>query len=296
MAPPGGWNVTFNTAEGEFDTSHVATCPDVAPVECATVTIPPHRHVIRLNLYHVELFAAYGLGHDAQLSLRLPYDVKDQHVRYTTLDGQPYVPPYGDIHHRTETLRGVSDAELLFWKAPKFLQGAAWGVELAAGTTLPIGKTVPDPVRLGLEGKKHEHLQFGSGPFDPKLVASAYQRAGSILFGELVDARLPVSTSAGGYSPPVNVQWAAGPALPLGRFELSLQFSGQYQSVGKWHGVADEGTGFTSGGTILRGTIHVSPKTEISTGIYRESFSHGSDGQTFHQGLTLSLGIATVFP
>ena len=283
-------------AEGRFDTSHVATCPDVAPVECAAMTIPPHRHVIALDLYHADLFAAYGLGGNSELSLRLPYDVKDQHVHYETLDGQPYVPPYGDIHHRTETLRGVSDAELLYWKAPAFLSGKSWGVTLAAGTTLPIGKTVPDPVRLGLEGKKHEHLQFGSGTFDPRLVVDAFERAGRIVFGEAVDARLPVYESSGGYRPPVNIQWEAGPAIPFGAFSISVQFTGQYQSVGKWHGLEDEGTGFTSGGTVLRATDRASEKTSIWAAVYREIFAHGSSGQTFHQGLTLSVGITRRLP
>jgi len=260
------------------------------------MTIPPHRHVIALDLYHADLFAAYGLGANSQLSLRVPYDVKDQHVHYETLDGQPYVPPYGDIHHRTETLRGLSDGELLFWKAPGFLSGSSWGVTLAAGTTLPIGKTVPDPVRLGLEGKKHEHLQFGSGTFDPRLAVDAFERVGSVLFGEAVDARLPVYQSSGGYRPPVNIQWGAGPALPLGAFAVSLQFSGQYQSVGKWHGLEDEGTGFTIGGVVIRGSYRASPKTEISAGLYREIFSHGSSGQTFHQGLTLSLAVTETLP
>ena len=265
-------------------------------MECAREQIPPHRHVIRLNLYHLDLFAAYGLGNGSQLSLRLPYDVKDQHVRYTTLDGAPYVPPYGDIHHRTETLWGVSDADLLFWKAPAFLQKPTSGVSIALGTTLPIGKTLPDPVRLGLEGKKHEHLLYGSGTFDPKLLVYAWQRAGRFLIGEAVDARLPVYESSGGYRPPVNVLWGAGPSLLLGRWSVSLQYEGQYQSVGKWHGLEDEGTGFVSGGGVLRGTFLANPKLTIFGGLYREFFSHGSSGQTFHQGLTVSVGITRVFP
>ena len=288
--------MTLTFGEGRFDTSHVATCPDVAPVECAQGQIPPHRHVVRLNLYHLDLFAVYGLGNASQLSLRIPYDVKDQHVRYTTLDGDPYVPPYGDIHHRTETLWGVSDADLLFWKAPALLQRPNSGVSIALGTTLPIGKTVPDPVRLGLEGKKHEHLLYGSGTFDPKLVVYAWQRAGRFLIGEAVDARLPVYESPGGYRPPVNVLWGLGPSLLLGRWSVSLQYEGQYQSVGKWHGVEDEGTGFVSGGGVLRGTFLVNPKLTVFGGLYHELFSHGSSGQTFHQGLTVSLGVTRIFP
>jgi hypothetical protein len=288
--------VTLSLAEGRFDTSHIATCPDVAPAECAVEPIPPHRHVIRLNLYYADLFAAYGLGANSQVSLRVPYDVKDQHVRYATLDGSPFVPPYGDIHHRTETLWGVSDADLLYWKVPALLQGAASGVTIAIGTTLPIGKTVPDPVRLGLEGKKHEHLQFGSGTFDPKLVVSAYQRSGRFLIGEAVEARLPVYESPGGYRPPINLQWGLGPSALLGRWSVSLQYLGQYQTVGKWHGLEDEGTGFVSGGGILRGTYLATPKLTLFAGVYQEIFSHGSSGQTFHQGTTVSFGITRIFP
>jgi len=94
----------LDTAHGAFNTTHVAECPDVAP-ECATETIPPHLHKVRLGVTHYEVSADYGLRNNMQLSLRLPYDIKAQRVHYATLSGAPYVPPYGDIHHRTETLR-----------------------------------------------------------------------------------------------------------------------------------------------------------------------------------------------
>jgi hypothetical protein len=265
------------------------------------MTIPPHRHVVHLRLFHADLFAAYGIGGHAQVSFRIPYDVKDQHVRYTTLDGEPYVPPYGDIHHRTETLHGVSDSEVLFWMAPPFLQGNSSGVSLAIGTTLPTGRTFPDPVRLGLEGKPHEHLTFGSGTFDPRFTASAYQRSGRVWFGEAVEARLPVYESPGGYRPPTTVYWELGPSLPIGRWSIAVQYSGQYQSVGKWHGIEDEGTGLVSGGWVVRGTFRVAPRTVVSAGLYGEIFSHASSGptvedQTFHQGLTVSLGVTHSIP
>jgi len=76
----------------------------------------------------------YGVRPGFAMSLRLPYDVKDQHVRYTTLAGDPFVPPYGDIHHRSETLRGISDGDLLVLWTPS----PHW--RLGAGTTLPLGR------------------------------------------------------------------------------------------------------------------------------------------------------------
>ena len=102
--------------------------------------IPDHEHHVRLKLFHSDLGAAYGLRPGFALSLRVPYDIKDQRVRYTTLTGEPFVPPYGDIHHRTETLRGISDGDLLLLWAPK----TDW--HIGFGTTLPLGYTVPDPI------------------------------------------------------------------------------------------------------------------------------------------------------
>ena len=77
--------------------------------DCATTPIPDHRHEASLDLFHTEIGADYGLAERLTLSLRVPYDVKAQEITYTTLEGEPYVPSYGDIHHRTETLRGFGD-------------------------------------------------------------------------------------------------------------------------------------------------------------------------------------------
>jgi len=93
-----------------------------------------------------------------------------------------------------------------------------------------------------------------------------------LALGESVDARLPVYTSSGGFSPPVNVFWAAGPGVPLGSFFTSLQFSGQYQSVGKWHGLEDEGTGFTAGGLVLRSTYHFLAEDHVLRGHLPRNF------------------------
>jgi len=251
---------------------------------------------VRLRLFHADLFAAYGAGEGRQISLRLPYDVKDQRVRYTTLDGGPFVPPYGDIHHRTETLWGVSDAELLGWRTLSALGSALGQWILGAGLTLPIGRTEPDPIRLGREGKKHEHIQFGDGTFDPKLVLSGFQRAGRILFGEAVEARVPLYQSSRGYRAPFQLVWSVGPSLPIGRFFLSVQYAGQYQTVGRWHGEADEGTGFQNGGIALRAGLHLAPNTSLSAGVYRELYVQGFADQTFHQGATYSLSLSRTLP
>ena len=252
MLPKGVWRLTYAFGYGTFDTSHVATCPDVAPIECSQQMIPDHRHVVRMTLYHSELTAGYGLSATTFLLARLPYDVKDQHVRYTTLDGQPFVPPYGDIHHRTETLRGFSDAELMAVVSP------APGWLAGAGFTLPIGKTELNPIVLGRLGLKHEHIQFGTGTVDPRLMLG----------------------------------WSRA----FGRAAVTLAWAGQYQSIARWNGEKDEGTGFHNGGVFLGLSLDLGKGFQAAPGVYREVFSHSLSGDTFHQGTTLSFAISRVFP
>ncbi|HEY6065324.1 MAG TPA: hypothetical protein VIY96_04160, partial [Thermoanaerobaculia bacterium] len=177
--------------------------------------------------------------------------MKDQKVSYRTLEGAPYVPPYGDIHHRTETLRGIGDGEV----ALSFALGRDWTA--GAGVTLPFGRTEPNPIELGRRGLKHEHIQFGSGTFDPTLSLQWSRPLGKIRIGASADARIPLYENSHGFKAPATVRWAIGPSLPIGTTGLSAQFAGQYQSIGKWSGETDEGTGFHNGGVFLRASFLV---------------------------------------
>jgi hypothetical protein len=245
------------------------------------MTIPDHMHHVRLALTHAELDAAYGLRPGVAMSLRLPYDIKDQHVHYTTLDGQPFVPPYGDIHHRTETLTGVSDGDLfVLW-----LPAPHWRFGL--GTTLPLGHTVPDPIALGREGKKHEHLQFGSGVFAPE-VEIAWNRS---IVSAIVQATIPITTNDRGFRAPKNFRWSAGPTF--GRVTINL--AGQYQTIGRWHGEADEGSGFSNGGVRLQLTLPPRAGVTIAPSVYRELYSRGLNNETFSQGTTVGLTVTKAF-
>jgi hypothetical protein len=260
----------------------------VAP-ECGTIDIPPHRHVIRLDLFHTDLSLGYGLSDRLLLSARLPYDVKDQHVSYRTLDGQPYVPPYGDIHHRTETLRGVGDGELGLW----FPLSKDWLA--GAGLTLPFGRTEPNPIVLGRLGLKHEHIQFGTGTVDPRLSLLWSHPFGKIQLAASADARIPLYENGHGFKAPATVRWALGPSMALGSTGLSAQFAGQYQSIGKWSGEVDEGTGFHNGGVFLRGSFLVAKGFRVTPGIYREVYSHSLSHESFRQGTTYSLVVTRFF-
>lgn len=279
MPGPGQWSISTSITRGTFNTSHVASCPDVAP-ECASMTIPEHEHHVALTLLHSELSAAYGLRPGLALSLRLPYDVKEQRVHYTTLAGAPFVPPYGDIHHRTETLRGFSDADLLLhWAA-----SPQW--HFGIGASLPLGATVDDPVAAGREGRKHEHLQFGSGVVAPE-AEIGWSRAN---VSALLHATIPITTNSKGFRAPKHFVWSAGPSFNAGRIGVAVRASGQYQTVGRWHGETDEGTGFSNGGIRVQLSIPAGSIT-IAPSIYRELYSRGLNDETFSQGTTIGVAL-----
>ena len=254
--------------------------------------IPDHRHVIRLALFHSELEADYGATDKLTLTLKLPYDIKDQHVSYTTLSGQPYVPPYGDIHHRTETLRGVGDAEL------KALFPLGPNLQIGAGLSIPLGHTVPNPIVLGREGKTHEHIQFGTGTFDPLISVLWIQPLpgfGGLSMVAAADAQVPLYQNSQGFRAPVTVRWALGPSLPIRTAGLALQWAGQYQSIGRWDGEQDEGTGFHNGGVFLRATLPAWNGFRVSPGNYREVYSRSLSQESFRQGTTYSLTVTRFF-
>jgi hypothetical protein len=275
-------------AYGPFNTSHIASCPEVAP-ECATIAIPDHRHVVSLELFHTELDADYGVTQGLTLSLRIPYDVKNQKVRYTTLAGEPYVPPYGDIHHRTETLVGVSDGQI----TALFPLGSA--LLIGAGVSLPMGQTEPNPIVLGREGKKHEHIQFGSGTVDPLVSISWSRPLGRFLLAAYADAQVPLYENSQGFRAPVLLRYTVGPSVALGTTGISLQYAGQYQSIGRWSGEVDEGTGFHNGGIFLRATFLPWKGFRVAPGIYREVYSKSLSEESFRQGTTYSLSFTQFF-
>lgn len=284
MVAPGHWRISFDAAMATLDTRHIAECPDVAP-ECAVLFIPPHEHRVRLQLTHYELEAAFGLRRNMQLSLRVPYDVKDMRVRYTTLTGEPFTPPYGDIHHRTERLTGISDPSMMLDITPH----ADW--MFGIGTTFPIGHVEPDPVELGRRGIAHQHIQFGSGTFEPKLSAQWTHRA----FSARAEARLSLYENREGFRAPTILAWSLGPTIRAGRIAIDPRLTGQYQSIGRWHGEIDEGSGFHNGG--IRVQLSMPWRSiVIAPGVHRELWNRSlQNEETFHQPWTYSLMISRLY-
>lgn len=287
MVGAGLWRLSFTLANGEFNAGHVATCPDVAP-ECSSIPIEPHRHDVTHDVFHYELRADYGLRDRLQLSLGIPYDAKDIEVRYTTLDGRAFDPPYGDIHHRSESLLGISDPELmLHYEMPS----TAGSLQLGGGLTFPLGEVSEDPIRLGLEGREHQHTQFGSGTVNPKLAVRWTRPVRRTLLAGYADVRISAWAADDGYRAPTIVRWSLGPSFPVRGIGISPLFVGQYQTYGRWNGEIEEGTGFHNGGIRLQAAFTFKDDWILVPAMYSELYSHGFRDEGFSQSTTWSLSL-----
>src|SRR5262245_2451598 len=144
---------------------HESECPEIGPI-CAVRNEPPQRHETTLWITEMRLLVEYGLVSHLALQGVLPVRLIDTRTVFTDLQGNELDLDYQNIHHRDQTLVGFGDPQLLlhtgFGFAPLHIGGRA-------GVSIPIGKTEPDPYRLGAEGLPHQHLQFGTGTFDPLL-------------------------------------------------------------------------------------------------------------------------------
>lgn len=151
---------------------HVSACPDSGPA-CATGEVPPYLHDQGLTVLEVRPVLELGLTPNASAELQLPVRLVASSITYRRMDGTPFEPPNPGLHHRDETLAGLGDA----WLTVR----AAWSmgalrVGARLGSTLPLGSTVENPFSLGAAGLEHQHVQFGSGTFQPLLGADAAWR------------------------------------------------------------------------------------------------------------------------
>jgi hypothetical protein len=200
----------------------------------------PIWHVQHLTLTETTAAVARGFGG----GLGLEYVASLRHItariRFEDLDRRPLVVPGGDIHHRNETLLGPGDPWLMAVAGRRI---GPWSAALRGGITIPLGKTEANPFDLGRRGLPHQHIQFGTGTWDPLAGASLGRRFGEVMTSATVLARLPVSENRHGYRAGRRVQvvtyadrrirgpWRAQAGLDYGR-ETAETWSGLIEEEG----------------------------------------------------------------
>jgi len=199
------------------------------------------------------LVGELGLTSWLAAALVLPFRVFDTHIHYLdprTAETVEIENPF--VHHHNEVLVGPGDPWLLARVAR-----TVGGVTLSAraGTTIPIGSTVPNPFVLGDMGIPHEHTQFGTGAFEPVTGVEAY----GTFCGVTVDAYFLTLQSLyeDGYGYKAGNRYAAGlgAASDLGtsswRFRSTLERSSE--SAESWSGVVNTTEGNIGRSDIIAG-------------------------------------------
>jgi hypothetical protein len=252
------------------------------------------------NVYPGELraIAEYGLTDLFGVEAQLPVRVTGTTIKFKTLDGQPYVPLDPNVHHRNETLAGIGDP----WLLGRY--GTSFGdfiFTARAGTTLPLGRTEEDPFRLGDMGIRHQHIQFGTGTFNPiyaldlsrsfgRLQASAYTQGEVVLYQNDKGFRAPNRFFAG---------FQLGTLLPW-QLTALLGPDVLYESPERWQGVVrqDGNLGRTevlAGLTLMRPFGETTVALVVRVPVYRHIVPGTEDPGTLTSPVSASLVISRVF-
>ncbi len=190
---------------------HSAGCADVT--ECDELPIQPeYLHDQHLYPLELRLAAEYGLNEALGIELQLPLRTVVSRIDFSTPEGQAYAPLDPDVHHRNETLVGLADPVLM-----ARLSGLSAGYFLAArvGLSFPLGSTEPDPFALGDQGLRHQHIQFGTGTFDPTLSLEAARRVNRVTLSWFVQASGAVYENRHGFQAPLRLQSALDASTEL---------------------------------------------------------------------------------
>lgn len=156
----------------------------------------PIFHEEDLTITEAAFVTEVGLARGLGLEAIVPVRVVRTRIRFEDLEHQTIVVPSGSIHHRNETLSGPGDPWVLVHAARGL---GAWTVAARGGVSVPLGRTEPNPFDLGRRGLPHQHLQFGTGTWDPVAGVSAGRRFGQVGFVVHALARLVFGTNAHGY-------------------------------------------------------------------------------------------------
>lgn len=225
----------------------------------------PNEHFVSLDWFRTEVQAAWSFAEDWDAELAVPYDVKRVRARYELPDGTDYDNPVAGIHHRDETLEGLSDLRLVFshrWSALLF-EGDT--LRVGAGFTIPTGHTEANPYERAALGIEHQHIQFGNGTVDPLARADYAIAFGRWSLAAGLSAHRPLYENrrdyvgAGLFEASIGARWS-----PLEAFTIELSYAALYQTRAYWDGDADENSGYVLQAAALAAVVRVSKTLSLS--------------------------------
>lgn len=268
------------------------------------ITVPLHEHVVSLDFLRSELTAEYTFATNWSVWLRVPFDIKAQTATVNFLEpATPYeqeaILRNRDIHHRTETYTGLSDLRLLFARRINGLFGQRGRLDVALGTSLPTGRTEEDPLKAGDEGRKHLHIQFGTGTFDPLFELHYAMALGERLSWALFSInRISLYENVHTYRGPFETTSGTSLGWELSdKVAVRTTLANFTQTQATWDGVRDPNSGLISWNLSLYLTFRLPHGLTITPG-YRHPLwqrTLSDEGDTFTYGPTFLLNVSRPF-
>lgn len=266
---------------------HESHCPDIGPV-CEERDEPPQIHDQRFTVGEWKAGVAWGASESLGFEVVVPFKWMRTEIVYRRLDGTTFEPDYENIHHRSETLSGIGDPRL----------GGRTGWPLGEGTlsvltglTIPLGSTEKNPFERGDAGLRHQHVQLGTGTFDPFVAFDARYPFGEWRARAFGDVLLPVFENPYGYQAGERATIAAeGSRLVTRGIRMSGSVLVAHEEPERWDGKIQQ-DGNLGRTDVLLGVSAMFPlrdfalSIDASTPVYQKI--HG--GQLDYPGI---LGVA----
>jgi thiol-disulfide isomerase/thioredoxin len=228
-------------------------------------------------------------------SLVIPLRVVSTSIVYRDGKGNPVELVEPNIHHRDEVLTGLADP-LLLGSFTDVALGVRWTAR--AGVSIPLGRTEEDPFALGDMGLRHEHIQMGTGTFNPVLALEASHGWGAWRFGGFVFTQQTIYENGKGYH--AGDRYAAGLSLrrALGRaWSVRGGPEIQAETAERWNGVkhTEEGNQGRFDAMLGAGvTWTARPPLAIDLGVKVPVYTHVVGGQ-LHVPAIVEIGAAWSF-
>jgi hypothetical protein len=272
--------------------THPAGCADLN--NCDEVPVQElHDHQVVLAPVELGLSGEWAFDDKWGVEASLPVRSVWASVSYQTPDGADYEPVDADVHHRDETVAGLADGRLMARYGRSL--GGVW-VAARLGTTVPLGATEEDPFSAGDVGKKHQHIQLGSGAFEPVMSLDATWGGISQQTTAYVTLQQPLYANDKGFEAGrrllagAQVGWKAAPDLLL-----SLLGEVGHEGGEQWQGVvrSDGMTGLTevrTGAALLWRSEAVTLTAAVRVPVYRVMEASAEEPGEVISPASLSLG------
>ena len=294
--------VSVNLTGTTMRVVHPEACPEIGPI-CRVRPEPPQRHDQRFWVGELRPILAYGVTRTFGVEAQVPFRVVHTTIQFRREDGTPFTPDYANIHHRNETLSGLSDPWLLARAT-----GAIGDLRVTtrAGLGLPVGSIEDDPFARGRAGLPHQHIQFGTGTFYPVFAIDAGLPVGKLRLSSYAQALIFVYENGRGYH--AGNRYAGGLAADLEVLAPKLRIGPSVDILSeqpeRWGGVVQQDgnvgrTDLLLGGAVSyvmgRVVASVAVKAPVWQHFIETAHRHGTDPGQLTYPAIVNVAVQTSF-